>query len=620
MDMPSWPSDAPKPDRRREVSDRAADTPVEETRENKALERELSQVESAAREACEEVVDKFAETVHRAKKEDAEEIRELETVFREKMAAWEAYEPSAGDASSVFVERAKRSAREDADQHRVRRQERVQSLAGIARRACETLDDQQLSELYGFHQLGLADRRASENKERILRHKKEIKGIFDRGRTSIDLYMGSENRQADADPFAELDARYQRLAEEERLSRRAVDTATPERKDAVLETFGRRIREIFGNRGLEAPPDARPEEKTTPGLVERAKPTIMFRALTCAMDAFEPGLGRLALRIKMVWEAGEALTGKGPTRITIPLEYVGVTVTDAKGNPRLRFDLAFGDIPTIGPEAAPTTSGLDSGASTATGETQLPPGLKRAYFVQEEGSASFSLRRPTEFGVLTKDAHLDVGVVPLSLDTGRWRVAAEPRWRRPDEFEGDRPSRRPSPEPLFPEARAAAADTAGEAWPGTPEAVPESPSARWGVDSADPADPPPPRGPGPGGSAGQGEKPGPVHGAGLRDFADLDPAEFLLVIVYVDMRGLQGFDLAVHGLILAQRALHQHVFSPRRPGSAKTSAQWLRRIGAVMLCDHRLGLAAHIDVDLRTRKPSCRDIGVLVPYTVQSPP
>jgi hypothetical protein len=91
----------------------------------------------------------------------------------------------------------------------------------------------------------------------------------------------------------------------------------------------------------------------------------------------------------------------------------------------------------------------------------------------------------------------------------------------------------------------------------------------------------------------------------------LAPAEFLLVVVYGDMRQLHGFDLAVHGLILAQRALHQRAFDPRTPASARTSAQWLRRIGAVILCDLRLGLAVHIDVDPRTRVPSCRKIGVV---------
>ncbi|MFB4306855.1 hypothetical protein [Actinomadura sp. GTD37] len=527
--MDTWFSEAPEPDHRREQDIRRRKGPLD-AREAEVEDPELVRLERDAQEACDRAVKESLEAVSRAKEaaaaQDKAELNEQKAAFRRGISAWETPGPSEPDAASSFAERAKRCARRDANEHMARRRERADSLKKAGRRAYEALDAQRRSRLDGVPSM--------EDPERLRKCRTKVEDIFEEGRAKISRGVSDVSHgETIGDPFHRLNSQYQDVAEEERRSRQDAETATTERRDTVLGLFEQFARDILGNRGPQPPSDAPQEKETPPGLVERTKTAVAFRMMTYAMDGVAPGSGALARHLKLFWETGEALTGDGPVRITVPLEGtgVGVTLTNAGRRPRLRFDPAFGDQPTIGPEAAPGTRPADRRSSADARESEPAP----ADFRRGRDSDSMAPRSPTAFGPRDDAADPRVGAVALSVKTGRWRVTAEPGWWRPAGLENNGP----------------------------------------------------------------------------REFAELDTAEFLLVTVYGDMRGLHGRDLAVHGLILAQRALHQRVFDPRRPESAKTSAQWLRRIGAVILCDRGLGLAAYIDVDPRTREPSCEAIAVL---------
>jgi hypothetical protein len=200
------------------------------------------------------------------------------------------------------------------------------------------------------------------------------------------------------------------------------------------------------------------------------------------------------------------------------------------------------------------------------------------------------------------------------VETGEWRNATQPRRPKPAVPEDERPggtARRSQPgEALVPEAPAAEPVNIIETRPEISGEFREPWSFRPDLPTPDRPDQ---------GPAELSSQPGtgaPAESAFVSDVRSdavmgLDPAEFLVVIIYADIRSLHGHDLAIYGLNLARRALHRRLFDPRRPKSVRTSALWLRRIGVVILYDRMLGLAVYIDVDLRTHEPSCTAIGVL---------
>ncbi|KAB2380133.1 hypothetical protein [Actinomadura montaniterrae] len=586
MDLPrfsefSEPERLPKPKAAEIPAPRGADNVAEQEVEERSLAdavraEELARVARDAQDACDDVVAEFGEPVSRAEAEgedqDAAELRDLKAAFSREVAAWEVPGSPEGGPSSSFEERAEQCARRDADLQMARREERAESLRLFKKEASDALDAQEQSQLEALSR--------RDEPERLREDEAEVKEAFDRGRAKLagDGCEGS-GVETVADPFSELNDCYQKAADEERRSREAPEKATRERKDAVLESFGRSADDAEADRrppsdlAPELAPDPAsepaPDGEGAPGFVERAKSAIMFRAITYAMDGIAPGAGATARYLKTIWETGEALTGDGPVRITIPIgDDLGVTLADSGRGLRLRFDVAFGDLPSIGPEGTPTT-----GKSRA--DATVP----------------------------------DVGAIAISVKTGEWRNATEPpRRAKPAVPEVERPGGTArwygpgeAPTPGAPAAEPANTvetrpETFGEfrePWserphlpiPGRPDQGPPEPGAA--AESAFVSE----------------VRPDAVVG--------LDLAEFLVVVVYADIRNLHGHDLAVYGLNLARQALHRRLFDTRRPKSMRTSAQWLRRIGVVILYDRVLGLAVYIDVDLRTHEPSCKNIGVL---------